>query len=609
MSNSTLIAYSTPQVDAEQNRDVLYERVMDKLSKDASLEQRLELVETQLRMQANASLLESASIRDTDNDDGDSDTATIRQGQQSTDPVFYATNPCDSIALHDFEQHLMSSWVYKRSEHREEDMSFRSSVVRLSAWSVLSELSLANISMLSVICLPIQLQELSNGEWYARVISEAGAQTIDAPAASVVVTDGRPSTADRARRASNIIPITFIPGITNRFTPEEDAQTSEARAYVGTTTPPQLRLDPVLDAALPDLPGTANVSERASASETKAGAKVTVAQATVGSHSEIDLVFLDLRRATEAATQALRKCHTDLNMHENNARRLLPDNSMIPWHKPLPLCGNALMSVDALSYQLRTLRSTPAEKDLLLQISKRCATFDRDWADFRKELKNQGSEVYLVELEAVLTKAASVVDPLLNNYFDSPYYENGWHPSVGAQSRVDDSKLLSTAVADGPTTDSSSEDETDEVVYACKGCGEILEQGKAFELASNRWHIDCFRCNTCGTLLDSDANLLLLGDGSLVCNDCTYDCSSCGLKIEDLAILTGDLAFCASCFRCRNCKRKIENLRYARTTQGIFCMSCHESLMARRRKKARSKSTANDVQHDASPAEIRHLAS
>lgn len=107
-------------------------------------------------------------------------------------------------------------------------------------------------------------------------------------------------------------------------------------------------------------------------------------------------------------------------------------------------------------------------------------------------------------------------------------------------------------------------------------------------LAGNRWHIDCFRCNTCGTLLDSDANLLLLGDGSLICNNCTYSCNACGNKIEDLAILTGDQAFCAACFRCRNCKRKIENLRYARTSQGIFCMSCHESLMARRRKKAKT---------------------
>lgn len=104
--------------------------------------------------------------------------------------------------------------------------------------------------------------------------------------------------------------------------------------------------------------------------------------------------------------------------------------------------------------------------------------------------------------------------------------------------------------------------------------------------AGNRWHIDCFRCNTCGTILDSDANLLLLGDGSLICNNCTYSCSVCGNKIEDLAILTGDQAFCAACFKCRNCKKKIENLKYARTSQGIFCMECHESLMQRRRKKS-----------------------
>ncbi|KUI63098.1 Vacuolar protein sorting-associated protein 52 B [Cytospora mali] len=136
--------------------------------------------------------------------------------------------------------------------------------------------------------------------------------------------------------------------------------------------------------------------------------------------------------------------------------------------------------------------------------------------------------------------------------------------------------------------DSPMEDD----VFPCKGCGEILEEGKAFELAGNRWHLNCFRCNTCGTLLDSDANLLLLGDGSLICNNCTYSCSACGNKIEDLAILTGDQAFCATCFRCRNCKRKIENLRYARTSQGIFCMSCHESLMARRRKKTKAVAQA-----------------
>lgn len=120
--------------------------------------------------------------------------------------------------------------------------------------------------------------------------------------------------------------------------------------------------------------------------------------------------------------------------------------------------------------------------------------------------------------------------------------------------------------------------------------------------AGNRWHLDCFRCTTCGSLLDSDANLLLLGDGSLICNNCTYSCTACGNKIEDLAILTGDQAFCSTCFRCRNCKRKIENLRYARTSQGIFCMDCYETLMARRRKKSKAAAAAKAREKDQPPA-------
>lgn len=98
--------------------------------------------------------------------------------------------------------------------------------------------------------------------------------------------------------------------------------------------------------------------------------------------------------------------------------------------------------------------------------------------------------------------------------------------------------------------------------------------------------------------------MLLLGDGSLICNNCTYSCHACGDKIEDLAILTGDQAFCANCFRCRNCKRKIENLRYARTSQGIFCMSCHESLMARRRKRTRAAAAQQRVNSAQSPMHL-----
>ena len=107
--------------------------------------------------------------------------------------------------------------------------------------------------------------------------------------------------------------------------------------------------------------------------------------------------------------------------------------------------------------------------------------------------------------------------------------------------------------------------------------------------AGNRWHIDCFRCSICSIILDSDTNLILLGDGSFICKNCAYNCSVCDNKIEDLTILAGDQAFCTSCFKCRNCKKEIENLKYAGTSQGVFCMVCHEALMERRWKKSKAK--------------------
>ena len=105
--------------------------------------------------------------------------------------------------------------------------------------------------------------------------------------------------------------------------------------------------------------------------------------------------------------------------------------------------------------------------------------------------------------------------------------------------------------------------------------------------AGNVWHIDCVRCITCGTPLDSDLNLILVGEGSLICNACNYSCSICNNKIEDGVILTEDQAFCVTCFKCRKCKIKIENVKYARTSQGRFCMNCHESLRQRKRLRRR----------------------
>lgn len=130
----------------------------------------------------------------------------------------------------------------------------------------------------------------------------------------------------------------------------------------------------------------------------------------------------------------------------------------------------------------------------------------------------------------------------------------------------------------------------------CKNCQmPLVEGGRAYELGGYRWHVECFRCSICSSQMDADTNMLVLGNGTLVCHNCSYFCAICQKKIEDLAILTNDQAFCADCFVCRNCQRRIDDLKYARTSQGIFCMSCHNALMARKQRKAAAAAAIADT--------------
>ena len=76
----------------------------------------------------------------------------------------------------------------------------------------------------------------------------------------------------------------------------------------------------------------------------------------------------------------------------------------------------------------------------------------------------------------------------------------------------------------------------------CKKCNLLIIEGHAYELGEDRWHIDCFKCSKCGTSLGCNSNFLVLGNGNLICSNCSYNCKQCGRKIDGLAILTGDQA-------------------------------------------------------------------
>lgn len=50
-----------------------------------------------------------------------------------------------------------------------------------------------------------------------------------------------------------------------------------------------------------------------------------------------------------------------------------------------------------------------------------------------------------------------------------------------------------------------------------------------------------FRCAKCLKLVECYSNLLLLRDGSPICEDCSYSCHACSKTIKDEAIMTGIL--------------------------------------------------------------------
>jgi hypothetical protein len=73
----------------------------------------------------------------------------------------------NGIVRYAFENVLQKSWVYRRNGHRTEcDASFVTTDQRSHAWSVFTGYSLDDISILSVIAMPITGADLENGQYY-----------------------------------------------------------------------------------------------------------------------------------------------------------------------------------------------------------------------------------------------------------------------------------------------------------------------------------------------------------------------------------------------------------------------------------------------------------
>lgn len=107
-----------------------------------------------------------------EHDEGDDEASTIRnqergdEHQQSLARLSTVSDPAGPLMMSPFEQILETSWVYRRNERNECDHSFVSSQLRPGAWSVFSGFSLADMSVFSVITMPLYPVDVKHGGYY-----------------------------------------------------------------------------------------------------------------------------------------------------------------------------------------------------------------------------------------------------------------------------------------------------------------------------------------------------------------------------------------------------------------------------------------------------------
>ncbi|KAF9501988.1 RhoGAP-domain-containing protein [Pleurotus eryngii] len=140
-----------------------------------------------------------------------------------------------------------------------------------------------------------------------------------------------------------------------------------------------------------------------------------------------------------------------------------------------------------------------------------------------------------------------------------------------------------------PTSNGAAHAMQDRLCPGCKQSAVTEDGGLVVAFGQSFFHVDCFKCAKCGNQVTADTNILLLSDGSPVCANCSYSCSVCHEPILDEAIMTGEDSYHAQCFKCKVCNKRIEELVFARTSQGIYCMDCHNERMIKIRRHAQKK--------------------
>ena len=111
------------------------------------------------------------------------DAASLLTVSQNSNPIEQPIAETSGPVILDFTDELESSWVYKRNKHlRETKFSNSTSSMVFPRLSIFSDLSMAEVSTLSVLNLPIASEELFNAHQYSGCWSKELSELMRSPA-------------------------------------------------------------------------------------------------------------------------------------------------------------------------------------------------------------------------------------------------------------------------------------------------------------------------------------------------------------------------------------------------------------------------------------------
>lgn len=138
--------------------------VHEVLTNNRDISTRLRKLETQLSATAASSSLRASSFVGTVDDNMTTRSLIEDRARNQTITQTFTYS-------YTFDEDLQASWVYARAAKRQSSLSLPSAT-RSIGWSIFSGVSLANVSNVSVISLPITVQEICNGPSYYNVTAE-----------------------------------------------------------------------------------------------------------------------------------------------------------------------------------------------------------------------------------------------------------------------------------------------------------------------------------------------------------------------------------------------------------------------------------------------------